>query len=129
MKIFRKITNLLKLLKKDVIVLWFVLKNPATPFVTKSVAFITAAYAVSPIDLIPDVIPLLGFLDDLIIVPVLIWITLKLVPENVMKQSRQQALEWLAAEQRKAFGNFRLFVVVVILCWIIWLFIRNFLQN
>ena len=129
MKIFRKITNLLKLLKKDLIVLWFALKNPATPFVTKSVAFITVAYALSPVDLIPDVIPLLGYLDDLIIVPILIWITLKLVPENVMKQSRKQALEWLAAEQRKASGNLRLLIILVIWCLLIWLFTKHFLEN
>ncbi len=129
MKIFKKITNLLKLLKKDVIVLWFVLKNPATPFLTKSVAVVTVAYAVSPVDLIPDVIPLLGYLDDLIIVPILIWITLKLVPQTVLNQSRQQALEWLAAEQRKASGLLRLMIILVISCLITWFFVKHFYQN
>jgi uncharacterized membrane protein YkvA (DUF1232 family) len=128
-KIFKKITNLLKLLKKDVIVLWFVLKNPATPFLTKSVAVVTVAYAVSPVDLIPDVIPLLGYLDDLIIVPILIWITLKLVPQTVLNQSRQQALEWLAAEQRKASGLLRLMIILVISCLITWFFVKHFYQN
>ena len=129
MKIFKKITNLLKLLKKDVIVLWFVLKNPATPFLAKSAAVVTVAYAVSPIDLIPDFIPLLGYLDDLVIVPILIWITLKLVPQHVMNQSRQQALEWLATEQRKASSLFRLTIILLIWSLIGWFFVKHFLQN
>jgi len=128
-KIFKKITNLLKLLKKDVIGLWFVLQSPAPPFLPKSVAGVTVAYAVSPVDLIPDVIPLLGYLDDLIIVPILIWITLKLVPQTVLNQSRQQALEWLAAEQRKASGLLRLMIILVISCLITWFFVKHFYQN
>ena len=128
MKIFKKITTLLKLLKKDVMVLWFVLKNPDTPFVTKLVGFVTVAYALSPVDLIPDFIPILGYLDDLIIVPILIWVTLKLVPENIIKHSRQQAQEWMEAEQRKPTSHIGLLIILAIWCLAIWVLIKHFLQ-
>lgn len=128
MKIFKKITTLLKLLKKDVIVLLFVLKNPDTPLVAKLIALLTVAYALSPVDLIPDFIPLLGYLDDLIIVPILIWITIKLVPAYVMKQSQLQALEWLSAKQRIASSHLRLLGIFAIWCVIIWIFIKHFFK-
>ena len=127
MKIFKKIQNLLNLLKKDVMVLWFVLKNPHTPIVTKLFAFVTVAYALSPVDLIPDFIPILGYLDDLIIVPILIWVTLKLVPQNVMIQAREQAQEWFKENQRKPSSRIGLLIIVALWCLIVWFFIKHFL--
>ena len=95
MKVFQKIHNWAKELKCDVLVLWFALKNLETPLIARAVAFITVAYALSPIDLIPDFLPILGYLDDLILIPIFIWITIKLVPDDVMVQSRKQAQQWL----------------------------------
>jgi uncharacterized membrane protein YkvA (DUF1232 family) len=79
------------------------------------------AYALSPIDLIPDCIPVLGYLDDLIIVPVLVWLALKLVPIDVLKQSRDQAVEWINSNQSKPKSYVGLLIVLVI--WLVCLVI------
>ena len=60
----------------------------ARPWLAKALAIATVAYAVSPIDLIPDFIPILGFVDDAILLPGLIWLTVKLIPDEVMADCR-----------------------------------------
>ena len=114
---FQKITAWAKSLKFDVLALWFALKHPSVSGWAKAIAFIAVAYALSPIDLIPDFIPVLGYLDDLIIVPVLVWLALKLVPIDVLKQSREQAVEWIHSNQSKPKSYVGLLIVLVI-----WLF-------
>ena len=66
-----------------------VIKNPRTPRVSKVLLGVAIAYAVSPIDLIPDFIPVIGYLDDLIILPLLIWIAVRLIPKSVMMECKQ----------------------------------------
>ena len=114
---FQKITAWAKSLKFDVLALWFALKHPSVSGWAKAIAFIAVAYALSPIDLIPDFIPVLGYLDDFIIVPVLVWLALKLVPIDVLKQSRAQAVEWIHSNQSKPKSYVGLLIVLVI-----WLF-------
>jgi uncharacterized membrane protein YkvA (DUF1232 family) len=117
MILFSKISSWAKALKLDVLALWFALKNPTMPFWAKVVCFIAVAYALSPVDLIPDFIPVLGYLDDLIIVPALVWLALKLIPAEVMNQSREQAVEWINSNQSKPKSYLGLFIVVAI--WLI----------
>ncbi|MEV4606614.1 DUF1232 domain-containing protein [Neorhizobium sp. LMR1-1-1.1] len=83
-----------KALKRDIVALWLAARDPRVPLSAKLVAGAVAAYALSPIDLIPDFIPVLGYLDDLILVPVGILIAIRLVPQELMSEFR------LAAEQR-----------------------------
>ena len=90
-----------KSLRRDVMTLWFVLKHPDTPWLARALAAILTAYALSPIDLIPDFIPVLGYLDDLIIVPLGIWLLLKIIPEQVLMECRNQADEWFRQDQQK----------------------------
>jgi len=78
-------------LKGDVVTLYFVARHPRTPWYAKLFIAGVVAYAVSPIDLIPDVIPFLGYLDDLILVPVGISIALKMVPNQIMEECRAEA--------------------------------------
>lgn len=66
-------------------------RDPRTPFHAKLVVALVAAYALSPIDLIPDFIPVLGYLDDLIIVPLGIAFAVRLIPPEVLAECRQQA--------------------------------------
>ena len=87
------------------------------PFWAKVVCFIAVAYALSPVDLIPDFIPVLGYLDDLIIVPALVWLALKLIPTEVMNLAREQAVEWINSNQSKPKSYVGLTIVVVI--WLI----------
>ncbi len=114
---FQKISSWAKALKLEVLALWFALKHPKMPFWAKVVCFIAVAYALSPIDLIPDFIPVLGYLDDLILVPALVWLALKLIPAEVMNQSRAQAVEWINSNQSKPKSYIGLFIVVAI--WLI----------
>jgi uncharacterized membrane protein YkvA (DUF1232 family) len=81
-------------LKAELVALWFCARHPRTPFFAKALAVSLVAYAFSPIDLIPDFIPVLGLLDDLLLLPIGIWIVLKLVPADVMAECRQQAARW-----------------------------------
>ena len=114
---FQKISAWAKALKLDVLALWFALKHPSVSGWAKAIAFIAVAYALSPIDLIPDFIPVLGYLDDLIIVPVLVWLALKLIPTDLMNQARDQAVEWINSNQSKPKSYVGLLIVLVI-----WLF-------
>ncbi|MGH8354656.1 MAG: YkvA family protein, partial [Pseudomonas sp.] len=71
-------------LQREVIALWFCSKHPATPLAAKLLALAVVAYALSPIDLIPDFIPLLGYLDDLLLLPLGLWLALRLTPPEVL---------------------------------------------
>lgn len=68
-------------------------RDPRTPWPAKALAAVVVAYALSPIDLIPDFIPVLGLLDDMIIVPTGIWLLLRLIPAEVMADARTKAAE------------------------------------
>lgn len=90
-------------LKTDAIALYFAARHPATPWYAKGAALLIVAYTFSPVDLIPDFIPVLGYLDEVILIPFLIALTLKLIPDAVMLECREQAksvlkkpVNWLA---------------------------------
>ena len=78
-------------LSRDVVALSLAARDPRIPWYAKAVAAAVAAYALSPIDLIPDFVPVLGQLDDLILVPLGIWLVVKLIPAPVMTDLRAQA--------------------------------------
>lgn len=79
-------------IKRDVIVLWLAARDRRVPWYAKLAAGAIAAYALSPIDLIPDFIPILGYLDDLVIVPLGIIAVLRLIPTDVLAELRIEAL-------------------------------------
>jgi uncharacterized membrane protein YkvA (DUF1232 family) len=85
-------------IKRDAVTLWFAGKNPRTPWYAKALGMFVVAYALSPIDLIPDFIPVLGYVDDVLLLPVLIWLTIKLLPSEVLAECRAQAEEWMQAK-------------------------------
>lgn len=78
-------------LKRDVVALWVAARDQRTPLVAKIVAALVAAYALSPVDLIPDFIPILGYLDDLLLVPLGVWWAIRLIPPVLMAEFRLQA--------------------------------------
>ncbi|WP_027991667.1 YkvA family protein [Sinorhizobium meliloti] len=80
-------------IKRDVVVLWLAARDRRVPWYAKLAAGAVAAYALSPIDLIPDFIPVLGYLDDLVIVPVGIIVVLKLIPGDVLADLRAAAMK------------------------------------
>lgn len=80
-------------IKRDVVAVWIAARDSRTPLFAKVVAAAVAAYALSPVDLIPDFIPVLGYLDDLLIVPLGIVLAVKLVPPDLMREYRQAAAQ------------------------------------
>lgn len=96
-----KLKSWARKLKTQLLILWFSRSHPDTPITAKIMAALVVAYAFSPIDLIPDFVPILGYLDDLIIVPAGIYLTLRLIPEHVIADSRIQADAWIAQKRDK----------------------------
>jgi uncharacterized membrane protein YkvA (DUF1232 family) len=92
-----RITIWARALKTDVHAVYLAARDPRMPWPAKILAIAVTAYALSPIDLIPDFVPVLGYLDDLLIVPLGIWLVVKLVPDEVMAEYRDKAR---AAAQR-----------------------------
>lgn len=103
--------------KHDGVTLYFASKAPETPFLAKALCVLVVAYALSPIDLIPDFIPVLGYLDDVILLPCLIWVAVRLIPADVLGSCRLRADEWMAKEGRKPRSNWS--IVFVALVWIL----------
>ena len=81
--------------------LWFAWRNPLTPWWVKTLIALVVAYALSPIDLIPDFIPVLGYLDDLILLPIFIWLAIQLLPPEVLAKSRSAAEAWVNENAKK----------------------------
>ncbi|MEN3348207.1 MAG: hypothetical protein V7632_1842 [Bradyrhizobium sp.] len=78
-------------LKRDSYALYLAARDPRVPWYAKALAVSIAAYALSPIDLIPDFIPVIGYLDDLILLPIGIWLAIRLIPPDVMAECRTRA--------------------------------------
>lgn len=78
-------------MKRDVYALYIAARDPRTPWSAKLIAFIVAAYALSPIDLIPDFVPVVGYLDDLLLVPLGIMLAVRLIPPPLMAEYREAA--------------------------------------
>lgn len=104
-----------KELKSKIPVVLLSLKDSRTPWYAKILAALTISYALSPIDLIPDFIPVLGYLDDVILLPLLIGLTIKFIPEDVIERNRLKAEGmWVNGKPKKWY-----YAIPVILFWII----------
>ncbi len=112
-----------KALKQEVLALSFAYRHPQTPWVARLVVAGVVAYALSPIDLIPDFIPVLGLLDDLILLPAGIALALRLIPASVMAESREQAAG--AEKSQSWFGAGVVFAVWLLVLWLLWRLVRR----
>jgi uncharacterized membrane protein YkvA (DUF1232 family) len=116
--------NLLKAkaqqLKQHTLTIYFAARDPRTPILVRALAVLVAAYALSPIDLIPDFIPVIGYLDDFILIPLGLALVVRLTPPEVMESARVQAQQ---ASTKPVSYSAAVFVIVV---WLIaiWLFGR-----
>lgn len=106
-----------RILKNDVMALWIAGRDARTPLVAKILALLTAAYALSPIDLIPDFIPVLGYLDDLLLVPLGIAMAIRLIPRELLAEFRA------AAASRPGRPKSYIAAAIIVLLWIALLFI------
>lgn len=113
-----KIKEKAKLLKKEIPAIFIALRKKETPVSAKILAFIVVGYALSPIDLIPDFIPILGILDDVIILPILIALIVKLIPTEIMTQCRTDAENLWSEKKPKRWY----FALPIIFLWLLILF-------
>ena len=102
-------------MRRDVLALYLAARDSRVPWYAKTLAMATAAYALSPIDLIPDFIPILGVLDDLIIVPLGILLAVRLIPAIVMADLRRQADEQLSTRPPSS----RIAATIIVMVWIV----------
>ncbi|MFF3024274.1 YkvA family protein [Gottfriedia sp. NPDC057948] len=109
-----------KKLKRQVFTLYFACKDERVPLYAKVFIVCVVAYAFSPIDLIPDFIPILGYLDDVILIPLGIYISLKLIPDNVIADCEMKAEEMMKQGKPKNWivGSLILLIWLVIFIWV-----------
>ena len=100
------------MLKKEIRVLYLAYKHPGVPWYAKAFTALVIAYALSPIDLIPDFIPVLGYLDDLILIPLGIAAAIRMIPQNVLEECREQAEEVFKEEKPK---NWTVGIIIILL--------------
>jgi uncharacterized membrane protein YkvA (DUF1232 family) len=118
--------NWARLVKRDIHAIYLCSRDPRVPWHAKALAIFVAAYALSPIDLIPDFVPVLGYLDDVILVPVGIWLVVRLIPAHVMAEHRELAA---AAHDRPVSRTAAAVIVAIwiasaLLCgWLIWRYV------
>ena len=109
--------------KRDVAALWIASHDPQVPIGAKIVAGVAVAYALSPIDLIPDFIPVLGYFDDLILVPTGLWLAIRLVPPALMTEfrSRAETLDQLPSSRTAAIAVVIIWIAVMAaILWAFW---------
>lgn len=105
-----------KTLKTQLLLLWLCCRQPDMPWPPKVVALITVAYAVSPIDLIPDFIPVLGFVDDVLLLPLGIALALRMIPDALQQRCRPEAQAM--AGQRIQFNGRWLMTAGIVVIWL-----------
>lgn len=110
-----------KNIKSDLPAVFLALKDKDTPVLAKIFAWLTVAYALSPVDLVPDFIPLLGYLDDIIILPLLIALTIRFIPEDMIQKYRKQADGmWENGKPKKWYYAFPIILIWIFVIFIIW---------
>ena len=120
---FDRLKRWAKTIKRDVHAIYLAARDPRVPWFAKAVAVFVAGYALSPIDLIPDFIPVLGYLDDLIIVPLGIWLAVRLIPPEILAEHRATA-EASARQPISKAGAVAIVTIWILLAvvavWITW---------
>jgi uncharacterized membrane protein YkvA (DUF1232 family) len=113
LQLVAKLKDLTTGLKTETLTLYFAARDPRTPWCAKMLIACVVAYALSPIDLIPDFIPLLGYLDDLLLLPIGIYLALKLIPPAVLTDSRHKASETTGKPPKS-----RIAAIVIVILWV-----------
>ena len=117
--LFARLRLWARTIKRDVHALWQAARDPRTPWYAKVLALVVAAYALSPIDLIPDFIPVLGYLDDLVIVPLGIWLVVRLIPVELMSEHRAIAAQATSRPVSRAAAGIVVVIWLVAACWLL----------
>ena len=119
-KLLEKIKIKAKELKLNISALWLAYKRKDVPILAKIIIIITVGYALSPIDLIPDFIPVLGYLDDLILLPLLIYVSIKIIPKEIMVECKEQAKDlWKDGKPKKWYYAIPIILIYLLIIFII----------
>jgi uncharacterized membrane protein YkvA (DUF1232 family) len=126
LSLFHRLQHWARMLKRDTLALYLAARDPRVPWYAKIVAACVAAYALSPIDLIPDFIPVIGYLDDIILVPLGIALAIRLIPPSLLDEHRMSASARIAKRPVSRIGALVIIVIWVTLasCSIAWLVLR-----
>lgn len=116
MKVNRRILEWVRRLRRNLLAIWFACQHPATPVFAKMLAVLVAGYAFSPIDLIPDVIPILGYLDEFVLLPAAVYVIFKLIPKPVLAECQARADAFLHSHQHTP-RNY-VAALVIVLIWV-----------
>jgi uncharacterized membrane protein YkvA (DUF1232 family) len=116
-----------QLLKREAIALFIAARDPRTPLLARLFVLAIVAYAVSPIDLIPDFIPVLGYLDELILLPIAMAVAIRMIPPAVMIEAREKAAATIERGQR--IGLFGAVIIVLLWAAVLWFVGRWFYQS
>ena len=103
-------------IRRDTLALWFAIRDRRTPLWLRLFGYLIIAYALSPIDLIPDFLPVIGYLDELILLPVGLWLMIRFMPPHILADARARAVDWLADGQPRP--RSKLGIILVIAIWI-----------
>ena len=117
-----KVKERAKKIKADIPAVFLALKDKDTPVIAKVFSGITVVYALSPIDLVPDFIPVLGYLDDVILLPALIALTIKFIPKDIWERNRRLAEGlWENGKPKRWY-----YAIPIVLIWllVLWLIIK-----
>lgn len=114
--------NRAKQLKQEVFALWIAYRKPEVPWYAKAFCALVVAYAFSPIDLIPDFIPVLGYLDDLVLIPLGVALAIKMIPVDILAAARAEAQQRMTENKKDnwVIGGIIIFLWVAIAALIIW---------
>lgn len=109
-----------KKLKTDIPAIYLALKDKDTPILAKAAAGITVAYALSPVDLVPDFIPVLGYLDDIILLPALAALTIRLIPKEILERNRRLSEElWQNGKPKKWYYAIPIISIWILIIWLV----------
>ena len=115
---FKDTTNVIN---KKISAIYIAMQRSDTPLYSKIACGLCVWYALSPIDLVPDFIPVLGYVDDFVVLPFLMWLAVKLMPSDIMEECTQQAEEiWIhGGETKKRYALVVIAIWLVLLVWIV----------
>jgi len=113
--VWQRLGNWARALKLDILTLYYGIRNPKTPWYAKGLAVLVVSYAFSPIDLIPDFIPVFGYLDDVVLLPLGIALVIRLMPREVLEQCRQEAAQTSLTSKPRSWPA----AFIIVLLWLL----------
>ncbi|WP_373513034.1 YkvA family protein [Persicitalea sp.] len=112
-------------LKRKLIVIHLAYQDDRTPWYAKALIMLILAYALSPMDLIPDFIPVLGLLDDLILLPIAIYFAVRLIPNQVLSDATEKALTYEWSKDRNLFGLVIISLIWLLAAWLVYTYFSS----